>query len=528
MKRYILSICTFAALCFGGATMTSCSDVDDVVDLVLGRVLSPTNLSARIANNTDIVVSWDAMEGATGYEIEAYEGSDDYDNITPAAAATTTDNTYTITGLMGETDYYVRVRALDENNTSRNSKWVDIMRTTNPEQNLNSIGDDAITSSSVTLTWTAGLKVDKIVCTPTAEETAAVVVTYTLSDSEIAAGSATVTGLVSETEYHVALMLGDKTRGYADFTTLIDFGDATPVYSGDDLASIIAGASSGDKFILVDPVEFNVGKCAVSKSISISGYKPSELPTIKGCFILNDGASLSVSQLKLDGSEIMEGDGNQAFEFASETNYESLTISNCEISNYKKGFFYVNVAASVNAITIDNCLIHDIICDGGDMFDSRKGFIKSFSLTNSTIWNSCASRDFIRMDDASSSFVNSTSEILVDHCTLDGISNNSSRRFLYVRFVSNVISFTNNMVTNSPDCGRGFSDQAKTSTPSFKGNNYFNTANLTSDTSAKAKFFDNSGTEIDPQYVDAANGDFTIGNESIKYNGVGDPRWSAE
>jgi hypothetical protein len=29
----------------------------------------------------------------------------------------------------------------------------------------------------------------------------------------------------------------------------------------------------------------------------------------------------------------------------------------------------------------------------------------------------------------------------------------------------------------------------------------------------------------DPGFADAANGDFTVSNEEIKYRGAGDPRW---
>ena len=34
-----------------------------------------------------------------------------------------------------------------------------------------------------------------------------------------------------------------------------------------------------------------------------------------------------------------------------------------------------------------------------------------------------------------------------------------------------------------------------------------------------------SATELDPQFTDAANGDFTVGNAELKDIGIGDPRW---
>ena len=74
MKKYILSICTLAAICLGCVAVTSCSDPDDLNDLVLDRILSPTGITARISQDVNIIVSWDEMKGATSYEIEAYAG----------------------------------------------------------------------------------------------------------------------------------------------------------------------------------------------------------------------------------------------------------------------------------------------------------------------------------------------------------------------------------------------------------------------------------------------------------------------
>lgn len=72
MKKYILSICTLAAVCLGSVAVTSCSEPDDINDLVLNRVLSPTGITARISQEVNIIVSWNEMSGATSYELEVY------------------------------------------------------------------------------------------------------------------------------------------------------------------------------------------------------------------------------------------------------------------------------------------------------------------------------------------------------------------------------------------------------------------------------------------------------------------------
>lgn len=68
----------------------------------------------------------------------------------------------------------------------------------------------------------------------------------------------------------------------------------------------------------------------------------------------------------LDGTNT---DGSQAIEYKKEGGFGDLTINGCEIRNYIKGLIYINVAAVPNTIKIENSLIHDIVCDGGDFID---------------------------------------------------------------------------------------------------------------------------------------------------------------
>lgn len=222
-------------------------------------------------------------------------------------------------------------------------------------------------------------------------------------------------------------------------------------------------------------------------------------------------------------------DGSQAITFnTAGATYNALTVEDCEIKNYTKGLYYLNVAAMVNEIVFNNCLVHDIECDGGDMLDSRKGAIKVLTLSNSTFYNSCAARDFVRYDDASSTFAGVTPAISITNCTLVGISNNSGKRLMYVRFKGNQITFKNNLVASTAGL---FSNQANTdANPDFAGNNYFDAPTAGSiitgsgDT-AKVVAEDKSATTLNPGFKDAAGGDFTLSDEDLIYNQVGDPRW---
>lgn len=507
------------------ALTTACEDQsEEITSIDYNRLFAPINVEARVTNRTNVQLTWNLTKGATAYNIELFAN----DSLTFTGSPVNTYNgitadqmPYQIVGLEGETQYSARIQAICDD-ASKASKWSGVFFETDTEQILSPVTEADLTFNSVTLRWTAGQVATEIVLSP------ADVPAHTVTAEEIAAGQATITGLKAETEYTAKLMNGTKTRGTQTFTTLIDLGGAIEVKPEDDFVAMIEAANAGDAFAFhpgtytIPGEEGSIGKLSIKTNVEIKAVRPSDRPIINGCITLNDGASLTIKQVVMDGTGT---DGSQAFDFKTATNYDKLVIDDCEIKNYGKGIYYVNVAAQINELTINNCLISNIECDGGDMFDCRKGYIAALNLTNTTVWNSCKERDFIRYDDASGSFSGATPVITVDHCTIDGVSNNASRRFFYVRFKNNSISFTNNLLSNMSECGRGFSDSGNTAVPTFSNNNYFNTKNLVSNDGGSSKFFDEKGTTLDPGYKDAANGDFTLTNEDLIYNQVGDPRW---
>lgn len=520
-KINIIAACMLGVASLG---LTSCGDVaDEITSIVYDRYFSPTDLTAKVRNRTNIEVSWKAVNGASQYVVEVYSGSDE--SGTKVGEQTTTETTVLVTGLEGETTYYVRVKATGESNNE--SKWNGATATTDAEQIFKTVDESDLTSHSVTLRWTAGQTATSIVLTDAdGKET-----THTVTADEITAGEATISDLASEVTYTAKLLNGTKVRGTVSFTTLVDVGNSTTVSPGDDFVSILENAKDGDSFafypgtyIAPSDGEATAGEITIKANIEIKAVRPSDRPVLNGAIKLTSGASLGMKQVVLDGTGTA---GSNAIDFKDVTTYGALTIEDCEIKNFDKSLFNISAGAiTVNEITINNSLIHDIKCSGGDMLDCRTGYIKVLTLSNSTVWNSCDSRDFVRMDNASASFPGASPIITIDHCTLDGISNDSARRILYVRFKGNSITFTNNIVSNLPECGRGFSDSGDTATPTFSNNNYFNTTNLVSAAEGgKGKFFDSKGTTLDPQYKDASAGDFTIGNQSVADMQAGDPRW---
>ena len=511
----------------GTLALTSCDDaMDEITSIVLNRDFAPIGLEAKSATENSITLEWTKSHDNVTYTIELF--ADDSLTFEGTASNTYTDIEATklkISGLVYDTKYSARVMTIDNDDPNRNSKWSNVFFRTSAQQIFETPTENDIADRSVIMTWPAG-------------EAATTVRVYVddnlvkeqpVTADEVNEGKVVVTGLEPETAYTIRLYNGEKQRGSKDITTIADLNGATLVHEGDDLRTLIEAANDGDVFALyggthIIPDSDTEGKASsvkVTKSITIKGIYPTNVPVIKGRFEIYDGASLDISQVVIDGIDNSTTD--QAFNFkTAEATYPRLRVENAEIKNFGKGVYYLNVAATVQELTFYNCLIHDIVCDGGDMFDCRKGRIDALNFQQFTIYNSCAARDFIRMDDASA--LGGTPTITVDHCTIDGCAN-GGKRMLYVRYVGNVINWTNNIVTNT---GAVWSNQSKTGVPQFQNNVYFNCAKLNiADVEGKTNMFaDEAGKEANPQYKDAANGDFTVGNESVSKLGVGDPRWN--
>lgn len=527
MKRNIFRTCVLG---LGLLSLASCDDpMDELTSLIYDRVFSPIDFEARSITENSVKLQWVKSEGADTYTIEIF--ADDSLTFEGEPVQTITDITeaqipYTVSNLVYDTKYSARIMAIDADDADRNSKWHGVYFRTAAQQIFNNIPESSISDRSVTVTWPAGEEVTRI--TVTDANTGAIVINKDLTAEEIAEGKVVVNGLTPETSYTIKLYNNDKERGSKSFKTIIDLNGATTVSPDEDFGALLEAATDGQVFALYGGTYIiagengGAGNAQIKKNITIKGIYPTNLPTIKGRFQLDDGASLSLNQIILDGADNESTD--QAFNYKTEgATYDVLDVQNCEIKNFGKGLIYLNVASTINKVTFNNCLIHNIECDGGDFFDSRKGRINETNLTNSTIYASATARDFIRMDDASESMGGGTPIINIKNCTIDGVANASSKRLLYVRYVGNVINWENNLVTNTEAM---FSNQSKTSVPTFKNNIYFNTPNLKSIVEKGNLFTDDSATwDVDPKYQDTANGDFTVTNEDVSSKGVGDQRW---
>lgn len=211
------------ALLFASLCVSSCTDgndwgVDSAYDRLFGTKESSFSVSAGAVSAE---VKWESTKDTEYYIIEASTDSL-YDAIQMGAEGSLvygedgsiTQSPYTITGLMGETTYYLRIKSVSK---EKESNWVylsDYKFTTDKEQILNEPSETEITDESVTLTWEAGLEVTHI--TYTQDGT---LVTYELSDEEKAAGKVMLMGLNPNTEYTITIYNGEVARGEIEVTT---------------------------------------------------------------------------------------------------------------------------------------------------------------------------------------------------------------------------------------------------------------------------------------------------------------------
>ena len=500
-------------------TFVSCEDRDPIIEeLQFDRVFTPLDLQVRIRNNTTAELNWKLKEDAGSYVVEISEDSLLFNNIVKTATVSPSQIPYSV-ALDGETLYSVRVKGVSDSGVS-DSKWAAAAFKTNPENIFQPLPAENILATSVTLSWPAGSEVTRFVVMPGN-------IQRVITAAEKEAGQATIVGLTGETAYTVYLYRETKLRGTVSFTTLVDIGDATAVYPEDDLAAMIAAAEDGDVLVLFPGVyDQFAGDINIDKSITLKGLLPHNKPVINVRFTLSSGVTdFHLKDIELDGtygepSTILA----QAILCNSGTyNINSIKLEGCIVRDYNQALIYGgNAVLKVQSLEVDDCIMQNIVNDGGDFIDFRSGHVVNLSITNST-FNRVAAypRDFIRLDNSSSNFPGSTSTVLIDHCTFYNVSH--SRRILYVRFVNNASTVRNTIFAGPEGYTGYYSNQAGTVNPECSNNNYFNavafyTGSLKLDLSGNY-------TTLDPGFTNAASGNFTVTNQTLIDNNVGDPRW---
>ena len=320
--------------------------------------------------------------------------------------------------------------------------------------------------------------------------------------------------------------------------SVVKGGSGTPVVS--TLADAFEYLKAGQ------PVQLAAGTYNFAGS-GIDGMSDDGVYTITNNFDLSaaEGANVKINgafKLGAGNYDILfngitfDGSNNIKVFIEGETGCEakSITVSNCEIIGYSSVINNSDkVTPSYGDITFDNNYIHDMGNSSGGGFDPRAGSMKSFTLSNNTIWKGM--REFVRFD----SKITGLDKVDIVNNTISEITGGEGNQGYFIRIqakATNGINVAKNLIMNSPQ------SLGSKSSYVFIHNN--TTSNNEGKVTTSANFFyncnaggwfnamdeatatANGGAVLTVSPVtDAANGDFTVTDATVKAAGAGDGRW---
>ncbi|WP_439132108.1 DUF5123 domain-containing protein [Polaribacter sp.] len=516
--KNIIKVIVIAVLLINFSSCITDYDEPVIEELSLTREFAPIDLDTRIRNQTTVELDWTVRQGQelSNYLVEFSADDPDFNTIFLSQEVTAEELPVQIR-LEGETLYSIRVKTVSSRGLD-DSTWALTEATTLSEQIMLPSEAGDIQALSATLRWEAGLNVTHFILEPGS-------IRYDISDQEKAAGVATISDLTPETEYTATLYNNAKVRGTAVFTTGIDIGNNVVLTPADDIFQAIADAAPG-AIILFEEGDYTaqVGRITLDKSITLRGLKRDFKPELKVSFSPANGAA-DINLIDLDLTGDLPAELTDMIRYSEAGSYNTLFISGCNVHDYDRSFIAGSTTdAIIQNVTVENSVVTNILTNGGDFIDFRNSDVFNINVNTSTFNNCAPGRDFFRIDDSGTSTQSGfTCNILLESCTIYACSNSSSRRLMYVRFQDNKITVNNTLITDTDS--EGYSDQSRTDpNPSFFNNNYWNADGFFDATQTVS---DQSGTNtvLDPGYVDAASGNFTLTNQDLIDNAVGDPRW---
>ncbi|HRN49655.1 MAG TPA: fibronectin type III domain-containing protein, partial [Niabella sp.] len=156
-------------LFFSSILLLGCNkDLDEKITSVdFSRLFSPTNLTAVVVNKTSVRLTWVKVNKADSYVIEIFDNGDLNFSGTPVKTiekVNPDEIPYTVTGLAGETNFSVRVKA--KGASIEDSKWSGATFKTDAEQIFLPVDLNEITATQVILRWPAGEVATQIILQP--------------------------------------------------------------------------------------------------------------------------------------------------------------------------------------------------------------------------------------------------------------------------------------------------------------------------------------------------------------------------
>lgn len=537
---------------------TSCTDGNDWdVDGSLSRLfgLNGDKITVETAETSATVTfsafTSKAVPSPEYYVFEVskdslYEGVENATIIKFGEDKTLTSSPVVLSGLDGDSKYYMRVKAMSS--TSNESKWVYYKDgssfKTKAEQIFNNVEATDLFEDYVNLSWTPGADVTHITYANTND--AENIQTINLTDEEKAAGKYTLGGLNPTSTYTITIYKNDVKRGQLQVTTPAAMPAANFKYSlasdvtviSQDLIDEIAekakaaagnetnysatiGIPASAKVALYGINDSDGGKTNVTipdgMSVTFFGLAGGDAPTInldKNFDIAGSHAFIKFQNVKLE-----ENGAGYFINQSKACTVSEFTLENCEVSNLKTSFFrlqgsdaksigkltlknsiftklcagygFIHVdagsgAGHVDNVEIDGCTFNSICVTGKVFIFSKKTDMQDITIKNSTFYN-CNGNGQYFVDFNTDTFGPST--FTIENCIFGKSADEATNK--------NIRSKTPATVANS-----------------FRTTDFFKVIKGVNDTEF-------SSTQL---FKDPANGDFTIKAGTLKEK-AGDPRW---
>jgi hypothetical protein len=211
MKRKLFFI---VGIALGVAATSGCKDDSELLKPEPGvdtQLKAPQDFAAKVMGTT-VKLAWRAHSNAVGFEVqlsadEAFTSPETYTVDKPSC---------TVEALRARAPYHARVKATAKEQ-SQSSNFSEAIAFTTGDENIMKATPKELLDTAVTLQWEAGAAVTHLVATPDGGEA---LPPYAITDNEKAMGEKTLTGLVPEVTYSVALYNGENVRGEGEYATL--------------------------------------------------------------------------------------------------------------------------------------------------------------------------------------------------------------------------------------------------------------------------------------------------------------------
>ncbi len=307
----------------------------------------------------------------------------------------------------------------------------------------------------------------------------------------------------------------------------------------DVLAPAISGAAAGDIIELTTDggIYLNSDQITLSQDITIRGADGlSVLPVLKyigtstGAYFFKGtgSAQIVLENLEFDGDGTAEGGAALAKYVARLDNGDStatlsLTMDNTVAHDFNDKFIKPYPLCGISFITVTNSTFYNGAREGIVLYSGSSSdpaaYVAQATIQNCTFYN--IEREAVKGQ------TNPNTNVLVDRVTVYACGNAQNKPMMYFRDMENVV-VKNSIFANSTnaDVGEEFVDMAS-SVSLFHNNAWFDIVN--SDVG--------NGTvtdtiNIDPQFADAANGDFSLpaGSTLLTFaddgGAIGDAMWA--